>query len=471
MSYPNILFLMSDEHRYDVLGYAGNDVVRTPRLDALAESGTIFTHAYTPSPICIPGRQAIMSGQLPRTCGVEKFGQDLTPGYMTYARRFGQYSYHTVAAGKLHHTGQDQMQGWNQRLGSEMRVADYQIEGRHEPSFAPFATSFPRTTWSGMFRRTKWSDTKLVLRAGVGWPSSHAADAYALQGALNFIRDHFTDPFSDRARPERPVLLKVSFNQPHYPYLTTQERFAYYLNRVEPYGDEPVFDHPFLSQRQLRQEVDVTERDLRRATAAYYGMVETVDEFYGQVLDALTAAGQDLDDWIILFTSDHGEMLGEHGIWEKQKFFEGSVRVPLFIRWPKGFGGGRTVNKNVNLCDLFATLCELAGIPAPAGLDSRSLVSLCEGESGSWHNESISQFGGRNLMIKQDALKYQYYGEDWPEVLFDLDRDPSERVNLIEDSKYQSELRRFRVRNRELGFGSLADSQYRNAGYDPCVSL
>ncbi len=118
MSYPNILFLMSDEHRYDVLGYAGNDVVRTPRLDALAESGTIFTNAYTPSPICIPGRQAIMSGQLPRTCGVEKFGQDLTPGYGTFARRFGQYFYHTVAAGNLHHTGQNQMQGWNQRLGS-----------------------------------------------------------------------------------------------------------------------------------------------------------------------------------------------------------------------------------------------------------------------------------------------------------------------------------------------------------------
>lgn len=456
MSPPNILFLMSDEHRYDVLGYAGNEVVRTPRLDALAESGIIFTNAYTPSPICIPGRQALMSGQLPRTCGVENFSQDLAPGYMTFARRFAQYAYHTVAAGKLHHTGPDQLQGWNQRLGSEIRMADHRIEGRHAASFAPFADTF---------RRVKWSDTKEVLRAGVGWPPSHAADAYALQGTLNCIRDHFTDPYFDRARPERPVLLKVSFNQPHYPYQTDQARFEYYLNRVVPFLDEPAFDHPFLSQRQVQPGVDVTDRDMQRATAAYYGMVETIDSFYGQVLDALTAVGQDLDDWIILYTSDHGEMLGEHGIWEKQKFFEGSVRVPLFIRWPRGFARNRTVTENVNLCDLFATLCDLAEIPLPSGLDSRSLVPLCQGETAGWPNESLSQFAGRNLMIKQDALKYQYYGEDMPEVLFDLVRDPDERVNLIGDPRYRGDLDRFRTRCSELGFGPDAGPGYRNAGY------
>ncbi len=456
MSSPNILFLMSDEHRHDVLGYAGNDVVRTPRLDALAESGVVFTNAYTPSPICIPGRQALMSGQLPRTCGVESFAQDLDPGYMTFARRFAQYAYHTVAAGKLHHTGPDQMQGWNQRLGSEIRMADHRIQGRHDASFAPFADTF---------RHVKWSDTKEVLRAGVGWPPSHEADAYALQGVLNFIRDHFTDPYFDRARPERPVLLKVSFNQPHYPYQTDQARFEYYLNRVQPFRDEPVFDHPFLSQRQVQPGTDVTDRDLQRATAAYYGMVETIDAFYGQVLDALTAVGQNLDDWIILYTSDHGEMLGEHGIWEKQKFFEGSVRVPLFIRWPRGLAGGRTVTANVNLCDLFATLCDLAAIPLPPDRDSRSLVPLCHGAADDWSNETISQFGGRNLMIKQDALKYQYYGEDMPEVLFDLVRDSAERSNLLTDPQYRDALHGFRARRRALGFGPDADPHYRHAGY------
>ena len=456
---PNILFLMSDEHRRDILGYAGNPIVRTPRLDALAETGVVFTQAYTPSPICIPGRQAMMSGQLPRTCGVESFGQDLAPGYMTFARRLAQYGWHTVAAGKLHHTGPDQMQGWLQRLGSEMRMADHWIEDRDEASFAPYAETF---------RRHKWSDTKEVLRAGVGRPPSHVADEYALQGTLNFIRDHFTDPYFDRARPERPVLLKVSFNQPHYPYQTDQARFEYYLNRVLPYMDEPVFDHPFLSQRQVDVGTDVTERDMQRAIAAYYGMIETIDEYYGIVLDALEAAGQNLDDWIIIYTSDHGEMLGQHGIWEKQKFFEASVGVPLFIRWPAGFGvRGPHGRPRTSTCATCLPRCATSAVCRPRdGLDSRSLArSLSRGDSSGWSGESVSQFGGRNLMIKQGNLKYQYYGSDMPEVLFDLARDPQERVNLIGDSAYADVCRRFRHRCGELGFGPDANPNYVNVGY------
>lgn len=456
MGSPNILFLMSDEHRADAAGFAGNPIVRTPRLDALARTGVVFDSAYTPSPICIPGRQALMSGQLPRTCQTEVFSQDLAPGYMTFARRFAQHAYHTVAAGKLHHTGTDQMQGWNQRIGSEIRMGPHFIEGRDEASFQAHGRSLGEV---------KWSDAKEVLRAGVGRPPSLVADEYALRGTLNFIRNQFSDPFYDRAHPAQPVLLKVSFNQPHYPYHTDQARFEHYLNRVEPYLDEPVFDHPFLAQRQVTPGVDATVRDMRRATAAYYGMIETIDDYYGQVMDALTEAGQDLDDWIIVYTSDHGEMLGEHGIWEKQKFFEGSARVPLLVRWPRGFEGGRRVSANVNLCDLFATLCDLAAVPAPSGLDSRSLAPLCRGETVDWSNESVSQFGGRNLMIKQDARKYQYYGEEMPEVLFDLDRDPTERVNLIDEPEYGPFLARMRARRAELGFGPDADPSYVNAGY------
>ena len=455
MSRPNILFLMSDEHRADVVGFGGDAVVRTPRLDALAETGVVFSNAYTPSPICIPGRQCLMSGQLPHTCHTEIFSQDLAPGYMTFARRFGEYAYRTVAAGKLHHTGADTMQGWSQRIGSEMRMGDHFIENPHKESF----NSIPSLS------RFKWSDTKEVLRAGVGRPPSLVEDEYALQGTLDFIESYFSDPYFDRATPARPVLLKASFNQPHYPYHTDQSKFEYYLNRVEPYLEQEVFDHPFLSQRQVRPGVDVTERDMQRATAAYYGMIESIDDYYGQILDALAHAGQDLDEWIIIYTSDHGEMLGQHGIWEKQKFFEASVRVPLVIRWPKGFQGGQTVAQNVNLCDLFATLCDLASIATPEGLDSRSLVPLCQGNTSTWSNESVSQFRGTNLMIKQDALKYQYYGEEMPEVLFDLAADPSENSNLIDEPRYASEVSGFRARRGKLGFGPQAVDPYVNAGY------
>ena len=147
----------------------------------------------------------------------------------------------------------------------------------------------------------------------------------------------------------------------------------YYLNRVDPHLDQLVFPHPFLSQRQVRPGTDASEREIRRATAAYYGMVETIDSHYREVLDALMHVGENLDEWIIIYTSDHGEMLGEHGIWEKQKFFEASVRVPLIIRCPERFKS-QAIDQNVNLCDLFATLYHLAGISCPSGLDSRTLV-------------------------------------------------------------------------------------------------
>jgi choline-sulfatase len=145
-------------------------------------------------------------------------------------------------------------------------------------------------------------------------------------------------------------------------------------------------------------------------------------------------------------------MLGQHGIWEKQKFFEASARVPLIVRFPARFGGGRVVQENVNLCDLFATLCDIAEVPQPEGLDSRSLVPLLMGTETGWDNESISQFGGTNLMIKRDHLKYQYYSYDRSEVLFDLQRNSEETVDFSGYPEYAEDMSRFRVRARELGF-------------------
>jgi len=214
--------------------------------------------------------------------------------------------------------------------------------------------------------------------------------------------------------------------------------------------------------------VDVTMRDMQRVTAAYYGMIETIDEQYGSVMRMLEHHGEDIDDWIIVYTSDHGEMLGEHGIWEKQKFFEASARVPLIIRWPRQFEP-RVVEENVNLCDLFATLCDLAGIPIPPGLDSRSMVPLMRGDNREWreryHDETVSQFAARNVMIKRGHLKYQWYGTDMPEVLFDLKADPGETRNHIGHAAHRIVVEQFRRRLAELGHGPNALTDYVNAGY------
>ncbi len=471
---PNILFLMSDEHRADVSGYEGNDVVRTPILDELARTGVVFRSAYTPSPVCIPGRQCMMAGQLPRTSGCEWFGEDLKPGSMTFARRFAQHAYNTAAFGKLHHMGVDQMQGWTARPCGDLHVHHSHITDRDEASFQRYAVP---NDGSG-----KWSDAKEIQRAGIGVGPHTAKDKLVTDSALEYINRYFVAPAYDRSGVHRPLLLKLSLQQPHYPYFTDEEKFSYYLNRVEPFLGQELFPHPFLRMRKVTPGEDVSIREIKRAMAAYYGMIETVDESYGRTLDALRHVGQSLDDWIIIYTSDHGEMLGEHGIWEKKTFFEASARVPLIIRWPKGFEGGRVVEENVNLCDLFATLCELCEIPVSDDLDSRSLVPLLHGDNSGWKNETISQYGN-HLMIKWDRMKYQYYGpqpESVPadpgykpcpydpaktEVLFDLKNDPGELQNVLDDSNYVDIVMRFRNRCAELGYGPDADSNYTNAGY------
>jgi len=441
---PNMLFVMSDEHRPDIVGYEGNEVVRTPVLDELAATGVVFRNAYTPSPICIPGRQSLMSGQFPSTTGCRVFGQDLAPGSMTFARQLARHGYETVACGKLHHLGTDQMQGWTRRIAGDMTVASHFIDERDTDAYTRYVR--PMT-------EVKWSDAKEIARAGVGRAPSAREDEHALQGAFNFIEEHFSNPYYDREQRKRPVLLKLSLRQPHYPYFTTEEKFTWYLNRVQPFADQGVSTHPALNRRRVVPGVDVSEREIRRAIAAYFGMIETVDDYAGDVMDALRHVGEDLDDWIIIYTADHGEMLGEHGVWEKQKFYEASARVPLIIRWPKRLPAGQVVEENVNLCDLFATICELAGVPAPDGLDSRSLVPLMDGDASDWDNETVSQFGLDDLMIKCGSLKYQSYGPDFPEVLFDLEHDPTETVDFASHPDYQRQMARFRERRAELGYG------------------
>ena len=450
---------MSDQHRADVAGFAGNSVVRTPVLDEIASSGVTFSNAYTPSPICVPGRQCMMAGSLPKTIGCEGW-IDLEPRSMTFARRLAQYAYNTVVSGKLHHLTEDQMQGWTKRIAADTELSGQSLEGAVQEEFDRYAPE----EGTG-----KWSNQKEIEQAGATFGPYEEFDATATEAAVRYIRRHFTAPSYDRPKSDRPLLLKLSLLQPHYPFFTDEEKLAYYMNRVDPYLDEPC-DHPVLSLSQQNKPVHASPRDIRRATAAYYGMTETVDSMFGEVLAELEHVGENIDDWIIIYTSDHGEMLGQHGIWEKTRFYEGSARVPLLIRWPKRFAGGKTVTENVNLCDLFATICDLAGVPTPDGLDSRTLVPLMEGKGAGWNNESVSQFtyhvdGVAHVMIKRDSLKYQWYGSHGPEVLFDLNADPGEERNVLSAPEYADAVAAFRVRLAELGHGPNADLNYTNAGY------
>lgn len=438
-SYPNVLFLMSDEHRFDVSGFAGNPIVRTPNLDRLAQDAVVFDNAYSPGPVCVPARQCMAVGKYPHQCGVMRFEDDLPPQSNTFARRFTETGYRTVASGKLHHHGMDQMQGWQVRI-----AGDCEIDRR-------FFTPGPAPALAPPVPGRKWSESREIRRAGPGDSAYARRDRLAVQGLKDGIYEQFVDSYYDRADPDQPVLLYLGLLNPHYPYIAQQDLFDYYLNRVQPYPNKTPFPHPFLGKCPNDGPVvigeQVTEREARRAMAAYYANIETIDRQFGEILHELEQAGQDLDDWIIVYTSDHGELLGEHGVWEKQKFFEGSARVPLFIRFPKRFAP-RRVQQNVNLVDLYATLCELCGVQAPAGIASRSLVPLLEGNAAQWNNETFSEWDD-NLMVKQDALKYHLY-PDGSELLFDLAADPGETRSVLHEEAYTAPLQCLRERARQF---------------------
>lgn len=394
---------MADEFRCNAAGFAGNGLARTPHLDRLAQGARVFENAHTPSPVCVPARQCLATGKYPHQIGCEHFGDDISPGSQTFARWFSDHGYYTVVCGKLHHRGPDQMQGWMHRIGSETAV-------RWPEKYAA----------RSQIGRRKWAGAADLKNAGAGVSPLGLHDDYTVRGACNFLRmqEMYAVP------TDIPLFLMVSLQQPHFPLLTEPELLEYYHDRVPVFWDEPRADHPFLDKGRLGPEDGIAEADARRATAAYYGMVEQTDRRIGTVLRALEETGHNLDEWAIVFTSDHGEMLGQHGLWEKRKFYDPSVKVPLFVRAP-AVEAGRS-RQICNLVDLFPTFTSLAGLPTPEGLAGTDLFA--DKRAGI----TFSQYDGDHFMLRDGAWKYlRFPGSS--EVLFDLDTDPGETVNRMTD--------------------------------------
>lgn len=450
---PNILFILSDEHNPTVAGFAGDPVARTPNLDWLAEDGFVFERAYTPSPICVPARQCILSGQYPHHNGCTGW-LPLPPEYATYARTLSEAGYRSAAFGKMHLVGTDQLQGFGARPFGDVKRSYGPVEKPQVDAEDPLNCEVP----------FKWSDEKEVRRAGVGaYPDSNDRLAVAALGL--HLDSEVTGLWYDRANRTAPSLLYLGLQNPHYPYLTEEALLRHYLPRVGlPRGREP-FDHPFIGRSPwlphgAERDAPLGDRELVRGRAAYYGKVESMDARVGETLAMLREAGEDLDEWIIVYASDHGEMIGEHGIWEKQKFFEESVRVPLIVRWPAGLGNGGRVSRVVSLCDLYATLGELTQTPVPDGLDSRSLVPLMTpGGGDGWPDTAYSFFlqqGYTNALVVSGNLKYHTYAHEersaMPDVLFDLEADPGETRNLADDPAYDAALGELRGRLAEAGY-------------------
>ena len=426
MGKPNIVFLMADQMAPAALPFYGGTTAVTPVMSALASEGVVFASAYCASPLCGPSRFSLLSGQLPSRIGAYdnacEFRAD-TPTLAHYLRLGG---YRTIAAGKMHFVGPDQLHGFEERLTTDIYPADFSwTPDWTKPQVRPtWYHSMTSVTTSGPCVRTNQIDFDDEV-------------AFVARRKLFDIA---------RASDARPFFLMASLTHPHDPFVIPQAYWDLYEGkpisapRVQIPRDR-LDPHSVRLRHAIGADLqEVTESQVLSARRAYYAAISYVDEQFGLILQALRETGLDKNTVTIL-CGDHGEMLGERGLWYKMNFFEGGARVPLVIHAP-GVFSPHVVSQSVSNMDLLPTLLELAGLePGDAApLDGRSLVPLARGETT--ESPVYAEYMGEGavspmIMIRRGTLKFIHAPGD-PDQLFDLSNDPEELINLAADPAWRA---------------------------------
>lgn len=413
----DILVFLSDQHSYAQQGYAGDLVVRTPNLDRIAAEGTVMENNYTAYPLCVPARMAMMTGQQASNCGVMSNFTALDSNRATFAHCLNIAGYETVLCGRMHFVGGDQRHGFSYRIAGEMT-----------PIYAnrPKAISEER----GAHDRTPQGGPSCLSSIGGGNSPTLEFDRYVIEHALEYLaEDH-----------EKPQLLFVGTYGPHHPYVAPRELYEYYLDKVDiPEDSFDYLEHPALEGKILR---DTNPEVVRAVRAAYYGMVEFEDQQIGKVYDAfqdyLKRTGH---EGVFVYVSDHGDHIGTRGYYGKSTFYEQSAHTPMIFAGD-GITRGKRIKGATSLIDLGPTLCELAGAPTIPEADGISLCRQLQGNLDDTSRIVVSELGGEfglrsgvfsyGQMAKQGSYKLIHFdGFDKQDVLYDLDKDPEEKDNVI----------------------------------------
>jgi len=420
---PNILLIMSDQHNPHVLGCAGDEVVRTPNLDRLAADGVHFTANYCPAPLCVPSRMAFLTGRYPsdnRVWTNHCVLNTLTP---TFAHSLAAAGYETILCGRMHFRGADQRHGFTARHVGEA--------GGSIPGVSKIDLGHIPVSTTGQCREA-------VDVFGPGRTSYQVFDEHITEAARRLLLERKS------GGAQKPFAMVVGFVLPHCPYICPKDLYAEYHGRVTiPEFPDGYFSrqHPAIQDwRRRRGILDVPEETTRGAKAAYYGLVTHMDALIGSILETLADAGLG-DDTVVVYTSDHGEMVGEHGMWWKSNFYEGSAGVPLIVSAPGRFAAGASISKVTSLLDIAPTLIELAGAEPLPQARGHSLLPLLRGEDAAdWpdvafceHYTSSRRSDPPCRMVRKGPWKLNcYYGYDTPE-LFNLEEDPEEMNDLVAD--------------------------------------
>jgi choline-sulfatase len=431
MEQPNILMIMADQLAPDVIGALGHPTVRTPHIDRLIQSGVTFTNCYCNSPICAASRASFVTGKYVRNTGVYDNGAELPAAVPTFMHHLRRAGYETVLSGKMHFVGPDQLHGFEKRLTTDIYPAQ-------------FLTNWIPNWSKGAYPNPGTSVQRLKKAGLCDWNNQMFYDEEVLFRSLEQIRK-----FKKR-KDQRPFFLCASFTHPHCPFVITEKYWDQYKDSDIPLPAVPARPledmHPYNQWIQIHHEIDkytLTEEQIIASRRAYFGMVTYFDEMVGTILSELERLRM-LDNTIVIVTSDHGEMLGEHGMWFKRTFYDPAAKVPLIISYPERYEAGSKVGQVVSLVDLTATLMDIAQVPDygqwVAELDGDSLIGLLENSGTEWKDFAISEYYSEGTLHPMAAIRkgqYKYvYVHEYPPLLFDLEADPRETINLAEDSQY-----------------------------------
>ena len=413
---PNILVFLPDEQSVHALGCYGNRTVYSPHIDSLAAQGVTLDAAYSNYPLCVPSRLSLLSGQHPHKIDAWDNRSTLDSRARTFAGDLTAAGYRTCLIGKMHFAGEEQ------RHGFELRPYGDLLGWSHQPDPPETARDLSR------------------IAAGPSEiPLDQTQEEIVNREAITFLRRQ------RETEPDRPFLLVLGYNRPHFPLRPPRR----WWDRYWPHGyDLPHVPeghveqlHPWIQGVRHRSDGDgFTEEQTARARAGYYGCVSYVDEKVGEILATLDDLGI-AEETLVVFTSDHGEMMGAHDMWGKRTFYEGSARVPFIARWPGHLPAGTRVAAPAELVDLYPTLCAAAGIAPPRDLDGDDLRPLLAGDAASWRNVAVSDYvqwlPAPARMVRHGRWKLNYYTGAGFE-LFDLSADPDELHDLSADPAHQS---------------------------------
>jgi len=437
---PNILFLMADQLAGPFVGPGGATNLRAPALSALIDKGVVFENFYCNSPLCAPSRFSMMSGALPKRIGAFDNASNFAADVPTFAHSLRAAGYRTALAGKMHFCGPDQLHGFEERLTTDIYPADY--------GWTP--------DWTRPEARPSWYHNMLSVKQAGPCQRSNQLD---FDDEVTYVsRRHLFD--LARSSDDRPFCLVVSWTHPHDPYAALPRFLDLYRPDDIPMPKVqreavPLDPHSArLRHVNDMESIEITAADVLRARHAYFANVSYVDSQVAQLLETLREMGL-FEDTLVLFTADHGDMLGERGLWYKMNWFENASRVPLIVHAPRLFSP-RRVKEAASLIDLLPTLMELANdgkaFEPAVPIDGRSLLSHLSGTGG--HDRVLGEYCGEGaiaplVMIREKEWKFVHSPVD-PDQLYNLANDPLELVNLAADTVHKAVVDHYRRETHEL---------------------